>query len=148
MKKEETCGCTCGGSHRTLRSQSDAVMAICVLALASDGKLDKRELSRIDTMVAMNPLFDRVKSAREYAACVAEAVEGKGRAEVIAEAASLLSARLSETAYAWAAQIALADGKVLPGEHKFLSDIRKALKVHGVLAGKINAVAAILNRSK
>lgn len=148
MKKTNTCGCACGGAQKSLGSPADAVMALCVLALASDGKVGKRELERMDQLLIMSPLFTGVKSARDYAACVAEAVEGKGRAEVISEAAALLSARLSETAYAWAVQMVLADSKTVPTEHKFLSEIRKALGIHGVLAGKINAVTAILNRAK
>lgn len=148
MKKANTCGCACGRPQKSLESPADAIMAICVLALASDGKVGKRELERMDHMLIMSPLFSGVKSAREYAACVAEAVEGKGRGEVISEAAALLSARLAETAYAWAVQMALADSKTVSPEHKFLSEIRKALGIHGVLAGKINAVTAILNRAK
>ena len=148
MKKANTCGCACGRPQKTLKSPADAVMAICVLALASDGKLGKRELAGMDHMLITSPLFTNVKSARDYAACVAEAVSKKGRAEVITEAAALLSAPLAETAYAWAVQMALADGKTVSPEHKFLSGIRKALGIHGVLAGKINAVVAILNRAK
>ncbi len=148
MKNNDTCGCACGRPQKALKSPADAVMALCILALASDGKLGKRELERIDQMLIMSPLFTGVKSAREYAACVAEAVEGKGRAEVISEAAALLPARLAETAYAWAVQMVLADSKTVSPEHKFLTEIRRALKIHGVLAGKINAVVAILNRAK
>lgn len=148
MKNANTCGCMCGRPQKALKSPADAVMAICILALASDGKLGKRELERMDHVLIMSPLFTGVKSAREYAACVAEAVGGKGRGEVIAEAAAILSKRLAETAYAWAAQMAMADGKVVSPEHKFLSEIRRALGIHGVLAGKIKAVAAILNRAE
>ncbi len=148
MKNADICGCECGCKRKSLKTPADAVMAICVLALASDGKLRKQEIERIDSMISMSPLFSGVKSAREYAACVAEAVAGMGRAEVIAAAAALLSSRTSETAYAWAAQMVLADGRVVPTEHKFLSEIRKALGIHGVLAGKINAVTAMLNRAK
>lgn len=148
MKKTKTCGCSCGGTQKSLGSAADAIMALCFLALASDGKVNKRELERLDHMLIMSPIFTGVKSAREYAACVAEAVEGKGRSEVISEAAALLSAKLSETAYAWAVQVVLADNKTVSPEHKFLSEIRKALGIHGVLAGKINAVTAILNRAK
>lgn len=148
MKNTNNCGCACGSAQKALRSPADAIMAICVLALAVDGKVGKCELERMDSMLIMSPLFTGVKSAREYAACVAEAVAGKGRTEVIADAAALLPARLAETAYAWAAQMVLADGRVVSSEHEFLSEIRKELGIHGVLAGKINAVASILNRSK
>lgn len=149
MKKtSKTCGCACGCSQSTLTSPADAMMALCVMAMASDGKLEKHELSRIDQMIAMSPLFDGVMNARDYAACISETIAEKGRASVIEEAAGLLPARLAETAYAWAASMVMADGKAVSPEHKFLSSIRKALGVHGVLAGKINAVVAILNRAK
>ncbi|HOI41708.1 MAG TPA: tellurite resistance TerB family protein [Elusimicrobiales bacterium] len=150
MKKtsKTTCGCACGCSQSSLTSPADAIMALCVMAMASDGKLAKNELARIDQMIAMNPLFDGVMNARDYAACISETIAEKGRASVIEEAAGLLPARLAETGYAWAAHMVMADGKAVSPEHKFLSSIRKALGVHGVLAGKINAVVAILNRSR
>ncbi len=147
-KPARTCGCACGRSQSSLTSPADAVMAVCVLAMASDGRLSKAELARIDQMIAMSPLFDGVMSARDYAACISEAIAKKGHAAVIEEAAELLPGRLAETAYAWAAHMVMADGKAVSPEHKFLSSIRKALGVHGVLAGKINAVVAILNRAK
>ena len=145
MKKNaKTCGC----AQSVLASPADAVMALCIIAMASDGKLGKREFSRIDQMIAASPLFDGVMNARDYAACISETITEKGRATVIEEAAELLPGRLAETAYAWAASMIMADGKAVSPEHKFLSSIRKALGVHGVLAGKINAVVAILNRGK
>ncbi|MDQ7773971.1 MAG: tellurite resistance TerB family protein [Elusimicrobiales bacterium] len=147
-KPAKTCGCACGCSQSSLTSPADAVMALCVMAIASDGKLEKHELARIDQMIAMSPLFDGVMNARDYAACISETIAEKGRASVIEEAAELLPGRLAETAYAWAASMVMADGKAVSPEHKFLSSIRKALGVHGVLAGKINAVVAILNRAK
>ena len=150
MKKtsKTTCGCACGCSQNSLNSPADAAMALCVMAMASDGKLEKNELSRIDQMIALSPLFDGVRNARDYAACIAETISEKGRITVIEEAAELLPGRLAETAYAWAASMVMADGKVVSPEHKFLSSIRKALGVHGVLAGKINAVVAMLNRAR
>lgn len=149
MKKDsKTCGCACGCSQSSLTSPADAVMALCVMALASDGKLGKHELSRLDQMIALSPLFDGVMNARDYAACISETIAEKGRAAVVEEAAGLLTGGLAETAYAWVASMVIADGKAVSPEHKFLSSIRKALGVHGVLAGKINAVVAILNRAK
>ena len=42
MKKtsKTTCGCACGCSQSSLTSPADAVMALCVMAMASDGKLE------------------------------------------------------------------------------------------------------------
>jgi len=46
------------------------------------------------------------------------------------------------------AHAVIADRKAVPSEHKYLSTVRQALGVHGVLAGKINAVVGIINRAK
>jgi len=123
-------------------------MAVCVLAMASDGKLSKSELDRLYQMTVISPVFSAVKDSRSYAACIAAVAAEKGRAAVMAEAAAALSPRLAETAYAWTVMIIAADGKTVPPEHKYLSELRKALGLHGVLAGKLNAAVGILSRAK
>lgn len=147
MAKEKNKFCECCGSG-AFDNPADALMAVCVLAMASDGKLSRAELDRIYQMTVMSPVFKGIKDSRAYAACIAGTAAEKGRAAVMAEASAVLSPRLAETAYAWAAQMIAADGKTVSPEHKYLSELRKALGLHGVLAGKINAVVGILNRAK
>jgi tellurite resistance protein len=147
-KNQKKCGCACGGEQLSLEGAPDAVMAISILALSADGKLDKREISQLETLVAGSPLFSGVTDAREYMGCISAAVAGKGRDEILEEAAGLLSASVRETAYAWAVYMVAADGRFVNPEHRFLAVLRKSLGLHGVLAGKINAVIPMLNRRK
>ncbi|MFA6319160.1 MAG: tellurite resistance TerB family protein [Elusimicrobiota bacterium] len=144
MAKTKSC-CETGTD---LSSTADAIMAVAVLALSSDGKLSAREFTAVTLMASQSPLFRDAEDIRDCVASVAETVARLGREDALAQAVELLSPRMRETAYAWAVQTVLADAKVLPNEHKFLSCLRKALGLHGILAGKIAAVVAILNRVK
>jgi tellurite resistance protein len=151
MKKKtekKECSCACGCQQETLLSPADAVMAVAILAVSSDGKLKDKEINNIKGVLASSPLFDKVKDAGDYMGCIASAIADKGRAAVLERAAELLTPSLRETAYAWAVYMVASDRKVVGPEHKFLGTLRKALGLHGVLAGKINAVVPMLNRVK
>ncbi len=145
--KQDRC-CACGGSQETLLSPADAIMAVAILAVSADGKLDDREIEDLKGVLVANPLFAGVKDPAEYMGCVAAAIADKGRDSVLERAAELLSSSLRETAYAWAVYMVAADGKVVPSEHRLLGELRKKFGIHGVLAGKINAVVPMLNRVK
>ncbi|OGR97923.1 MAG: hypothetical protein A2016_11735 [Elusimicrobia bacterium GWF2_62_30] len=142
------CSCACGCEQEGLQSPADAVMAVAILAVSADGKLDKREINDLESVLASSPLFDEVENAREYMGCIAAAIQGLGRPEILRTAAKLLSPSLRETAYAWAVYMISSDRKMVKPEHKFLSVLRKDFGLHGVLAGKINAVVPMLNRVK
>lgn len=149
MKKiSKKCGCSCGCEQPALLGPADAVMAVAIMAVSVDGKLDKREVETLEVVLSTNPLFAKVRDVREYMGCIAASIAGRGSGAILAEAARLLSPALRETAYAWAVYMIAADGKVVKPEHKFLAALRKALGLHGVLAGKINAVVPMLNRAK
>lgn len=143
----KTCGCVCGEEQKGLQSPADAIMAVSILALSTDGKLHKKEMDCLRRMTASCPMFDGVQHIPEYIACIAEAIAGRGTDCVLREAAGALPKPLRETAYAWAVRIVMADHKVLPAEHAFLTALGKALGVHGTLAGKIKGVIAILDRT-
>lgn len=138
----------CGREQEGLRSPADAVMAVAILAVSADGKLHKREINVLERVLVSSPLFDAVGNAREYTYSIAAAIQGLERPGILRTAAGLLSPSLRETAYAWAVCMIAADGKVAKPEHELLSALRKDLGLHGVLAGKINAVVPMLNRVK
>lgn len=151
MKKKtdkEECGCACGCQQETLLNPADALMAVAILAVSSDGKLNDREIDNLKGVLVSSPLFGKVEDAGEYMGCIASAIADKGRDTVLERAAELLSPSLRETAYAWAVYMVATDRKVVAPEHKFLEALRRALGLHGVLAGKINAVVPMLNRVK
>lgn len=145
---KKNCGCACGGTQETLLTPADAIMAVAILAVSSDGKLDSKEMAGLTGVLATNPLFAKVEDAWEYMACIASAIAEKGRDAVLENAADLLSPSLRETAYAWAVYMAAADHKFATQEHRFLEALHKKLGIHGVLAGKINAVVPMLGRAK
>lgn len=146
VKKE--CCCSCGCSQETLLSPADAVMAVAIMAVSADGKLSDKETANLKGVLVSSPLFFKVKDAAEYIGCVAAAIADKGRDAVLEKAAELLTPSLRETAYAWAVYMVATDRKFLPPEHKFLEVLRKKMGLHGVLAGKINAVVPMMNRVK
>ncbi len=146
MKKD--CGCACGCSQETLLTPADAIMAVAILAVSADGKLKQKETDYLKGLVASSPLFGEVEDAGEYMGCVAAAIVDKGRDLVLERAADLLTPSLRQTAYAWAVYMVAADRKVVSPEHRFLETLRRKLGLHGVLAGKINAVVPMLIRVK
>lgn len=150
MKKKENTirGCAKGGDQDTMWNAPDAIMAVAILAVSADGKLKQKEMDGLAGVLAANPLFEDVENAKDYMGCIASVIMDRGRDEVLEEAAALLSPSLRETAYAWAVYMVSSDRKFVTGEHRFLEVLRKKLKIHGVLAGKINSVVPMLNRVK
>lgn len=129
-----------------LTPEAEAVLAATVLAVRSDRNLTNAELGRLRTMVYLSPLFAGVENVDEAIRDVWRSPDWREEGVALARIAGALSEPLRETAYAWAAEMTYADGVVVEEEHAFLSRLREALGVHGVLAGKIKATLAILNR--
>jgi hypothetical protein len=151
MKKKtdkKVCGCACGCQQETLLTPADAIMAVAIMAVSADGKLKDKEIDDLKGVLVSSPLFEEVENAGDYMGCIASAIADKGRDAVLETAAGLLTPGLRETAYAWAVYMVAADRKVVTPEHRFLEALRKKLGLHGVLAGKINAVVPMLNRVK
>lgn len=131
-----------------LLTAGDALLAVAILAVAADGKLDAQERSDLQGLLAANQVFCKVKDAKKYMNRVSSTVACKGRDAALIEATGLLSPGLRETAYAWAVYMIAADSKTVNPEHKFLSLVRRRFAIHGALAGKINAVVPMLRRPK
>lgn len=131
-----------------LLTAGDALLAVAILAVAADGKLDAQERSDLQGLLAANQMFGKVKDAKKYMNRVSSTVACKGRDAALIEATGLLSPGLRETAYAWAVYMIAADSKTVSPEHKFLSLVRRRFAIHGALTGKINAVVPMLRRPK
>jgi len=134
--------------QQVLLTAGDAVMAVAILAVAADGKLDAQERSDLQSLLAANQVFGKVRDAKKYMNRVSSTVAGKGRDATLIEATGLLSPCQRETAYAWAVYMIAADRKTVSPEHKFLSLLRRRFAIHGALAGKINAVVPMLRRAR
>ncbi|OGV67944.1 MAG: hypothetical protein A2283_12280 [Lentisphaerae bacterium RIFOXYA12_FULL_48_11] len=134
--------------NECLLTSADAVMAVAILAVSSDGKLAKREMDGLKVILASNPLFGNVEDSMDYMGYIASSVAEKGCDVILDMVTDLLTPSLRETAYAWAVYMVAADRKLVSPEHKFLEKLRKKLGIHVALVGKIKAVVPMLNRVK
>ncbi|MCX7911105.1 MAG: tellurite resistance TerB family protein [Endomicrobia bacterium] len=145
MKKK--IGCSYGKSKSsTISTIEDAIMALAILAVSSDGRINKKEVEMLERMISFSPLFRGVKSIDSYIECVYNIVLQKTRDEVIKESISIIPENLRPTLYGWLYIMIKSDKGISQLEHKFLDEIFKNLNINGTLAGKIKAVCEILIR--
>lgn len=129
-------------------SKVDAVMAIAVAAAVADGRLEARELVRLRLMAHISPLFRYVPDVDVYLEAIGQELQSLGSQCFVERAAASLDTRLSETAYAWAAEIVMADDRIQIEEADFLENLRRTLGIHPTLASKIRAVLALRGRGE
>jgi tellurite resistance protein len=117
-----------------------ALIYTMVLMSAADGDMTDAELGRIGVSVRTLPAFegyDEGQLAGEAEAC-AEFLNGAdGLESVLDLIASALPARLGETAYALACDIAAADANVAQEEARLLELLRHRLDVDRLAAAAI-----------
>jgi len=77
---------------------------------------------------------------------VRDAIDSKGRAEVLDAGVKALPADLKETVYALAGDIVFADGTAQPEELVFLREVQERLGISDDLATKVLEVMRIKNR--
>ena len=132
--------------HKT-SLEADALMTICVAMVKIDHKVHTDEIARLRTLAYLNPMYKDVENVDEYVGSIAQKIAAIGDEAALEKAIASLSIPLRETAYAWAAEMAHADSRILNEEHRFLSLLKNKLGLHGRLVGNINAVTAIRNRT-
>jgi len=123
------------------------VMAVAVMAVAADGRWNKREIERLRMMSYLQPLFREIHSVEAFIADRAADLRLVGQKVLMEDCRKALTPRLRETAYAWAAELVQADGIVASKEHAFLQELAAKFSIAGPLARKIQAVAAIRRRT-
>ncbi|MFH2202315.1 MAG: tellurite resistance TerB family protein [Elusimicrobiota bacterium] len=131
-----------------VKNEADALMVLAICAMTMDGKLAPRKMFCLRMLAYQSPLYDNADSVDDYVLALYKVVSKNGLEAVVDRAVALLPARMRETAYAWAADVVHADGKVMPSEHSFLGLLRARLGIHGKLAGKLAAASAIRHRSR
>lgn len=145
MKKK--IGCAYGKTKNfKISTIEDAVMALSILAISSDGKITKKEVDMLEKMMSISPLFDGIKPVKLYIECIYNLVLSKTRDEVIKECVSIIPENLRPTLYGWIYMMVKSDESVTQTENRFLDEVFKELKINGKLAGKIKAVCEILIR--
>lgn len=142
-------GCAHGKANNfKISTVEDAIMALSILAISSDGKITKKEADMLEKMMSISPLFEGIKPVKSYIDCVYNLVTSKTRDEVIKECVAIIPPDLRPTLYGWIYIMIKSDESVSQAENRFLDEIFKALKINGNLAGKIKAVCEILIRKK
>ena len=122
-----------------------ALIYIMVLISAADNDMTDRELKRIGDQVQNLPVFadfdveELVPLAEE---CAAKLGQPGGLDQVLDLIVASLPAKLSETAYALACDVAAADGSVQQEELRLLEMIRHRLNVDRLHAAAIETGAA------
>ncbi|HJM91100.1 MAG: tellurite resistance TerB family protein [Alphaproteobacteria bacterium] len=117
-----------------------ALVYIMVLVSAADNDMTDRELKRIGDLVQNLPVFDDfdtdelVPLAEE---CAAKLGQPGGLDQVLDLIVASLPAKLSETAYALACEIAAADLHVEQEELRLLQQLRDSLQLDRLIAAAI-----------
>ena len=127
----------------------EALVAVMVGVSAADENLSTKELLSIARMVDSLPAFDGFD--RERLKAVSRTVfdlflREDGLDVLFERVSAALTARLYETAYALACDVAAADGHAFQVELQFLLELRHALDVDRLTAAAIEAGAAARHR--
>ncbi len=117
-----------------------ALVYTMVLVSAADRNMTDSELSTIGEIVSHLPVFadyDRKKLTKDAQACAELLSEDDGLEKVIKKIVADLPAKLKETAYAVALDVAAADGAATQEELRLLEMLRYRLSVGRLPAAAI-----------
>lgn len=121
-------------------SPAEALVFAMVLVSAADRNMTDRELTTIGRIVTQAPAFEGFDTSGLSAIanrCVAVLDEEDGLDKALALIADALPKRLRETAYAFAVEVAAADGAAAQEELRVLELIRHRLEVDRLAAAAI-----------
>jgi len=125
-------------------STQDALIYLMVVAASSDAQVSDRELDVIRNLVSRLPVFDGFN--RDYLGQVAaEAIDlikdSSSLDKVLGMILGAVPARLRDTAYALAVEVAAVDLRLEQEELRLLEMIRDGLELDGLVAAAIEASA-------
>ena len=127
-----------------------ALVYTMVLVSAADGEMTDNELARIGDTVRTLPVFRDYEPGRlaiEAEDC-AEALAGEDGLDTVLDLiATALPAKLAETAYAVACDVAAADNRVAQEEARLLEMLRHRLAVDRLTAAAIERGARARHRT-
>ncbi len=127
----------------------DALIHLMILAASSDSAMTEKELVRIQALIGRLPVFEGFDTNR--LAAVANACADKlnglgGLDQVIDEAIADLPAKLQDTAYALAVEIAAVDLYLEQEELRFLEMLRDKLDLDRLTTAAIETAARARHR--
>ena len=123
-----------------MSANHEALIQTMVLVSVSDGDMSDRELESIGRIVRYAPAFEGfnvedLSSITE--ACIAALSQDEGIDLIIANLLTKLDVGLRETAYAFALDVAAADGIVVDTEMAVLEMLRHRLNIDRLIAAGI-----------
>ncbi len=125
-------------------STQDALVHLMTVAAFSDVDMTEQELLRIDALVGRLPVFhgyDRTRLTEVANDCV-DVINAEGGLEGALDAAiAAIPARLHDTAYALAVEIAAVDLSLEQEELRLLEMVRDRLSVDRLVTAAIEAAA-------
>lgn len=125
-------------------SPETALVYTMVLVSAADGSMSDNEIARIGAIVRSLPAFgdyDHERLTKEAEACADALADDEGLEKVLDQIVTALPARLAETAYAFACDVAAADPHITQEEARMLEMLRHALSVDRLAAAAIERAA-------
>lgn len=125
-----------------------AILAPAIVTMLADGRVDDTEVEQIHNLCSFSPIFAsfNAEQLRQMIKEDATEIDHIGEDAAIVNAARLLSPTLCETALAFAARVAAADGKVEESEDRALAKIVRLMGISSEAYNKILDVVIILQR--
>ena len=117
-----------------------ALVYTMVLVSAADSNMTDKELKTIGEIISHLPIFadyDRKRLTKDAEACAELLANKNGLENVLSQITAALPAKLKETAYAVALDVAAADGAASQEELRMLEMLRHALAVGRLPAAAI-----------
>ena len=122
----------------------EALIHLMVIAASSDAKVSDRELEIISRLVTRSPVFDnfdRTQLGQVAAQAIDLIKDSSNLDKVMGMVLEAVPARLHDTAYALAVEVASVDLRLEQEELRFLEMIRDGLNLDGLVAAAIETSA-------
>jgi tellurite resistance protein len=127
----------------------DALIHLMIVAASSDSAMTEKELVRIQALIARLPVFEGFDKNRLTAvanACADKLNGPGGLDQVLDDAIAALPAKLQDTAYAVAVEVASVDLFLEQEELRFLEMLRDKLDLDRLTTAAIEAAARARHR--
>jgi len=125
-------------------SVHEALIHVMVIGASADAKVSDRELEIISRLVTRSPVFESFDHS-DLGNAAAQAIDlikdSSNLDKVLEMVLGSIPARLHDTAYALAVEVASVDLRLEQEELRFLEMIREGLKLDGLVAAAIESSA-------
>ena len=130
-------------------TKQQALMTVAVAAVKADGSVSRTEYLRLRAMCSLSPLFVDNNSDQDQAIIeFADEITTNLGFDAVSKAAATLSQSLRETAFSFAADMILADGRVGEKEQKFLAELVRVLGISEQVGASVVYCTLLRNREE